>query len=198
MDMKLKMPFASSYSSDDDPMMSFNVAAAAKENIDAKAFIVLDSQTLKDGGITCRVSTHDDDRDEENYHAHVAFRCEITSAVAALNILEQSLDGNAHKTARALRNEAVIAGGVWSEEAAARQHDHARVQRIKAADYSRSKDWNLESGCYSAEDSRPHIPVFCTADTDLEVCEPFMLFYMSFFLYFHLHLYWISLMQSSR
>lgn len=91
-DSKLKTPLIGGYSDGDDSMMTFKVIVAAKYGISAKAFIVLDSQTLKDGGKTCRVSTHDDDRDEENYHARVAFCRAISSAVAALNILEQCTD----------------------------------------------------------------------------------------------------------
>lgn len=180
-----KTPFINSYSNDDDPMMCFKAAAAAKEGISTKAFIVLDDQTLRDGGKTCRLSTHDDDRDEETYHARVALRCKTSCAVAALNILEQSTDGNEQQMARSLRNEAAIAGGIWSEKAAARQHEHAKIAHIRAAEYPQSQDWNLESGCCSAGDSRPYIPVFCTADIDLEVCKALdvlFLFHISFFL----------------
>lgn len=174
-------------------MMSFKVATAAKEGISAKAFIVIDNQTLKDGGKTCRVSTHDDDRDEENYHARVAFRCELASAVAALNFLALSPDGQEHQAARALRNEAAIAGGVWSKDAAARQHEHAIVPRIKAEEYPQSKEWDVESGCNSAEDSRPYIAVFRVADIDLEVWD------LKLFHFIPLgHLQGISLIQVSR
>lgn len=171
-------PFTGSCSNVNDTMMSFMAAAVAKEGISSKAFIVLDTQTLEDGGKTCQVSTHDDGRDEDDYHMRVsAFRCDLSSAVAALSILEQSPDGQDHQTARVLCNEAAIAGGVWSDETAAGQHEHTKVPRITSADYPQSKDWDQESRRNCREDPLPYIPIFRTADINLEVCEtlPFSL-----------------------
>lgn len=152
-------------------MYDFMAAAKGKEGISSKAFVILDQQTAKDGK-TCQVTTHDDDSDEDNYQDRVAFRCDLSSAFAALEVLDRGLgeanDDYRHTTARSLRNEAAIAGGVWSREASDGQH--ARVSPLN--EYPRSSDWNDSSRRLNAGDPRPYIPVFRTADVSLEVCEP--------------------------
>ncbi|KAK7701874.1 hypothetical protein SLS64_010008 [Diaporthe eres] len=107
-----------------EPMRTFMAGAKIKEGISAKVFIVLDQQTSKVGK-TCQVTTHDDDSDEDNYEFRVPIRCELTSALAAAQALEVSPDQCGHHTARALRNEAAITGGVWTQESAEIQHSYA-------------------------------------------------------------------------
>ncbi|KAK7714384.1 hypothetical protein SLS63_011786 [Diaporthe eres] len=160
-----------------EPMRTFMAGAKIKEGISAKVFIVLDQQTSKVGK-TCQVTTHDDDSDEDNYEFRVPIRCELTSALAAAQALEVSPDQCGHHTARALRNEAAITGGVWTQESAEIQHSYAggRTARISVAQYPQSKDWDELSGTVRSEDARPYVPVFRTADINLEVFPPLLHF----------------------
>lgn len=173
-------PFATIVPKGLEPMSTFSAACKTKEGVSSKAFVVLDRQTAKDGQ-TCQVTTHDDDSDGENYLDRVLFRCELSSALAALEILEQGPDETdqyRHRTARALRNEAAIAGGVWSREASESQR--ARVLRITVDEYPRSSDWNdwNEEGDLGSttvvdlDDPRPYVAVFRTGDIGLEVLQP--------------------------
>lgn len=170
-------PFTSSMPDGLQPMYDFMAAAKRKEGISSKAFVVLDQQTAKDGK-TCQVATHDNDSDEDNYQDRVVFRCDLSSAFATLEALDRGLgeenDDYRHNTARSLRNEAAIAGGVWSREASDSQR--ARVSRIFLNEYPRSSDWDDSSGCRDAWDplARPYVPVFRTADISPEVCEPLL------------------------
>lgn len=161
------------------PMYDFMAAVKGNEGISSKAFVILDRQTANDGK-TCQVTTHDDDSDSDDYQDRVVFRCDLSSAFAALEALERGLgeesDDYRHNTARSLRNEAAIAGGVWSREASDSQR--SRVSRISLNEYPRSSDWNDSSRRRDAEDPRPYVPVFRTADVSLEVCEP--LLYLTF------------------
>lgn len=172
-------PFTASMPGGLQPMYDFMAAAKGKEGISSKAFVILDRQTANDGK-TCQVTTHDDDSDEDDYQDRVVFRCDLSSAFAALEALDRGLgeenDDYRHNTARSLRNEAAIAGGVWSREASDSQR--ARVSRISLNEYPRSSDWNDSSRRRDAEDPRPYVPVFRTADVSLEVCEP--LLYLTF------------------
>lgn len=157
------------------PMYDFMAAAKGKEGISSKAFLVLDQQTAKDGK-TCQVTTHDDDSDEEDYQDRVVFRCDLSSAFAALEALDRGLgednDDYRHNTARSLRNEAAISGGVWSREASDSQR--SRVSRISQNEYRPTSKWNHWSQRRDAGDPRPYVPVFRTADMSLEVCEPLL------------------------
>jgi hypothetical protein len=170
-------PFTATLPDGIEPMRTFMAAAKIKEGISSKVFIVLDQQTAKDGN-TCQVSTHDDGSDEDNYEVRVPFRCELTSAISDALALEVGLEQYGHTTARALRNEAAIAGGIWTQESVERQHSHARERaaRITEAQYPQSKDWDEFSGTVTSEDPRPYVPVFCTADIILEVFPPHSLF----------------------
>lgn len=175
----IKSPFTANMPSGPQPMYDFMVTAKGKEGISSKAFVILDEQTAKDGK-TCQVTTHDDDSDEDNYQDRVVFRCDLSSAIAALEALERGLgeknDDYRHSTARTLRNEAAIAGGVWIREASDSQQ--ARVSRISLNEYPRSSHWNDSSRSRIAEDPRPYVPVFRTANVSLEVCE--LLLYLTF------------------
>lgn len=153
-------------------MRTFMAAARIKKGISAKVFIVLDAQTAKDGK-TCQVTTHDDDSDEDSYEYRVPFRCELTSALAAAQALEAAPDQYGHTTARALRNEAALAGGVWTQEASDSQHSQTRERaaRISVAQYPQSKDWDEFSGTVESEDPRPYVPIFRTAETSQEVLQ---------------------------
>lgn len=168
-------PFTASMPEGLQLMYGFMAAAKGKGGISSKAFVILDRQTANDGK-TCQVTTHDDDSDDDNYQDRVVFRCDLSSALAALEALDRSLgeesDDYRHNTARALRNEAAIAGGAWSREASDSQH--ARVPRISLNEFPRSSDWNDSSRRLNAEDLRPYIPVFRTADMSLDVCEPLL------------------------
>lgn len=170
-------PFTANMPDGLQPMYDFMAAAKGKEGISYKAFVILDQQTAKDGK-TCQVTTHDDDSDEDNYQDRVVFRCDLSSAFAALEALDRGLgeeiDDYRHNTARILRNEAAISGGVWSREASDSQH--ARISRISLNEYPRSSDWNDSSRRWDAEDPRPYVPVFRTADVNVEVCEPLLSF----------------------
>lgn len=146
-------------------------SAKSKAGISSKVFICLDQQTVKDGR-TCQVSTHDDDSDMDDYRYRVVFRCELSSAQDALQILEQNqnqADPFCHRAARALRNEAAIAGGVWSREASELQH--ARVPHITTDEYPRSNQWNDSKSLDDVEygHRRIYVPVFRTADMSVEV-----------------------------
>lgn len=104
----------------------------------AKALVVLNRQTARDGR-TCQVTTHGDGFDEDNYyHDRVPFRCELASSLTELDALEQSQEQTGHKTARALRNEAAVAGVAWSREAPERQR--VRAPRIALEEYPPSED----------------------------------------------------------
>ena len=149
-------------------MIDFTAAAKAREGISSKAFVILDRQTVEDGK-TCQVTTHDDDSDEDNYQDRIPFRCELSSAVAALKDIEQCIDGQERKAARILRNEASITGGVWNQENAARQRE--KTPRIHPADYRQSNIWDGNSGPKAAEDELPYVPVFRTTDISLEVYQ---------------------------
>jgi hypothetical protein len=162
-----KSPFTGTLPDDIGPMSNFTAAARSRDDISSKAFIILDSQTVKDGGRTCQVTTYDDDSDEDNYQDRVPFRCELSSAVAALQAIERSQSGEEPKTARAFRNEAAIAGGVWSQESAARQH--SKTSHFNPADYPQNKAWDTNSGPRAPEDALPYLPVFCTTEISLEV-----------------------------
>lgn len=169
-------PFTANMPGGLQPMYDFMAAAKGKEGMSSKAFVILDQQTAKDGK-TCQVTTHDDDSDDDNYQDRVVFRCDLSSAFATLEALERGLgeeedDYYRHNTARSLRNEAAIAGGVWSREASDSQR--ARVSRISLNEYPRSSDWNDSSRRRNAGDPRPYVPVFRTADMSLEVCEPLL------------------------
>lgn len=170
-------PFTTKMPDGLQPMYDFMAAAKRKEGISSKAFIILDRQTANDG-TTCQVTTHDDDSDEDNYQDRVVFRCDLSSACAALEALHRGLgeenDDYRHNTARSLRNEAAIAGGIWSREVSDSQR--ARVSRISLNEYPRSSDWDDSSGCRDAWDplARPYVPVFRTADISLEVCKPLL------------------------
>lgn len=163
-------PFTATLPDGIEPLRTFMAAAKMKESISSKVFIVLDKQTAKDGK-TCQVTTHDDDSDEDNYESRVPFRCELTSALAAAQALEAAPDQYGHMTARALRNEAAIAGGVWTQEASERQYSHARERAalISVAQYPPSKDWDEFSGTVESEDPRPYVPIFRTAGISQEV-----------------------------
>ena len=168
-------PFTANMPGGLQPMYDFMAAAKGKAGVSSKAFVILDQQTVNDGR-TCQVTTHDDDSNDANYQDRVVFRCDLSSALAALEALDRGLgeenDDYRHNTARSLRNEAAIAGGTWSREASESQH--ARDSRISLNEYPRSSDWNDSSRSLNAEDSRPYIPVFRTADMSLEVCEPLL------------------------
>lgn len=99
------------------------------------------------------------------------FRCQLSSAIAALQELEQGSDAQEvlNKKARAMRNEAAIAGGIWSQESAAEQRERAKTPRITKTEYPPNKDWDLYSGPVGWEDPLPYTPVFCTTDISLEV-----------------------------
>lgn len=147
-------------------------SAKTKAGISSKVFICLDQQTVKDGR-TCQISTHDDDSDEDDYHYRVIFRCELSSAQDALQILEQTqnqVDPFCHRAARAMRNEAAIAGGVWSREASELQH--AKTPHIRTDEYPRNNQWNDSQSMDDFEygDRRIYVPVFRTADISVEVC----------------------------
>lgn len=147
-------------------------SAKTKTGISSKVFTCLDQQTVKDGR-TCQISTHDDDSDMDDYHYRVIFRCELSSAQDALQILEQTQDQTdpfCHRAARALRNEAAIAGGVWSREASELQQ--ARVPHITTEEYPRSNQWNVSISLEDVEYGvrRIYVPVFRTADISVEVC----------------------------
>lgn len=160
-----------------EPMRIFMAASKVKEGISSKVFIVLDEQTAKDGK-TCQVTTHDDDSDEDNYEFRVPFRIELTSALAAAQALEAAPDQYGHTTARALRNEAAIAGGVWTQEATERQYSQARERaaHISVAQHPQSKDWDEFSGTVESEDPRPYAPIFRTAEIRQKVFPPLFLF----------------------
>lgn len=179
-------PFTANMPDGLQPMYDFMAAAKDKEGISSKAFILLDRQTASDGK-TCQVTTHDDDSDEEDYQDRVVFRCDLSSAFAALEALERGLgeenDDYRHNTARSLRNEAAIAGGVWSREASNSQR--ARVSRISPNEYRRSSNWNHCSQRRDAGDPRPYVPVFRTADMSLEVCEPLLCLILMVTFLFH-------------
>lgn len=170
-------PFTATLPDGIEPLRTFMAAAKIKGGISSKVFIVLDQQTAKVGN-TCQVTTHDDDSDEDNYQFRVPLRCELASALAAAQALEVSPDQYGHEAARALRNDAAIAGGVWTQESAERQHSDAgeRAARISAAQYPQSKDWDEFSGTVRSEDPRPYVPVFRTADINLEVFPPLLHF----------------------
>lgn len=176
-------PFTANMPSGLQPMYDFMAAAKGKEGMSSKAFVILDQQTANDGR-TCQVTTHDDGSDDDNYQDRVIFRCDLSSAFVALEALERGLgeenDDYRLNTARSLRNEAAIAGGVWTREASDSQH--ARVSRISLNEYPRSSDWNDSSQRQNAGDPRPYVPVFRTADMSLEVCE--LLLYLTLIIAF--------------
>lgn len=168
-------PFTATLPDGIEPMRKFMACAKIKRGISSKVFIVLDQETAKVGN-TCQVATHDDDSNEDDYACRVPLRCELTSALAAAQALEMSPDQFGHDTARALRNEAAISGGVWTQESVERQHSHAgdKTARISVAQYPQSKDWDEYSGTVQSEDPRPYVPVFRTADISLEVFPPLL------------------------
>lgn len=180
-------PFTANMPDGLQPMYDFMAAAKRKEGISSKTFVILDQQTANDGK-TCQVTTHDDDSDEDNYQDRVVFRCDLYSAFVALEALDRGLgeeiDDYRHNTARTLRNEAAIAGGVWSREASDSQH--ARIPRISLNEYPQSSDWNGSSRRRDAEDPRPYVPVFRSADVSVEVCEP--LLYLTLLVTFLFHI----------
>lgn len=168
-------PFTANMPDGLQPMYDFMAAAKRKEGISSKTFVILDQQTANDGK-TCQVTTHDDNSDEDNYQDRVVFRCDLSSAFAALEVLYRGLgeenDDCRHNTARSMRNEAAIAGGVWRRKASDSQQ--AWVSRISLNDYPQSSHSNDSSRSRIAEDPRPFVPVFRTADVSLEVREPLL------------------------
>lgn len=156
-------------------------ACRSKEGVSSKAFLILDRQTVKDGK-TCQVATHDDYRDDDDNKDRVVFRCDLSSAVVALDALERGGlyeneddeahdddDDYRHNMARSLRNEAAIAGGVWSRQASSEcQRDDRTVPRIKLDEYPPASDWDCSSGRTAIDDPRPYVPVFRTANISPE------------------------------
>ncbi|CAN8097502.1 unnamed protein product [Discula destructiva] len=160
-----KTPFTGTLPDDVEPMWKFMAAAKEKAGISSKVFVILDSQTAQDGE-TCQVSSYDDDSDEDDYKDPLPFRCALSSVVAALRAMEESPEGRERSTARVLRNEAAVAGGVWSQASAARQH--AKTPRFDPAEYPRSEAWDTASEPKASEDPLPYISVFRTADISLD------------------------------
>lgn len=140
----------------------FMDAAKTKKGISKNTFVVLDSTTAKDK-TTCQVAI-DSRHEEELYWDYVPFRCELSSLIPALEALEHG-DGTA--TARKLRNEAAMVGGVWKQQ----QVDAVRNKqsRLAAADFPKSEAWDEYCGAESSESALPYVPVFRTADISLEV-----------------------------
>lgn len=161
-----RTPFTGTLPDDVSPMLTFMSAAKTKAGISSKAFVILDSQTAQDGE-TCQVSSYDDISVEDDYKDALPFRCALSSVVAALQALHESPDGEERSKARVLRNEAAVAGGVWSRESAMEQR--AKAPRFDPAEYPRSEVWDGNSEPRASEDAVPYIPIFCTAGVSLEV-----------------------------
>lgn len=162
--------------------MEFMNAAQSKDGISSKAFLVFDNQTRKDNGTTCQVSTYHDLSDKEDQYERVPFRCMLSSAVAALQALEQCPNGQEHPTARAMRNQAAIASGIWSQESAAEQEEKGKSIRFTPVEYPQSEAWDIKAGFVAAENPLPYVPIFRTANISLEVYIPvfFKIFFNSF------------------
>ena len=131
-------------------MEDFMNAVAKKSGVNGRAFVILDDTTAKDKS-TCLVAA---DVRGDNSHGidYTGFRCQFSSALSAL---EPLIHGS--ETIREMRNEAAMAGGVWSKSTL--DKIKSRKPRIDASKFPLSKHWNTGCGTMFHSD-KPYYPVF--------------------------------------
>ncbi|KAI1082928.1 hypothetical protein F5B20DRAFT_489790 [Whalleya microplaca] len=160
-------PFNQEYPEILQSMSEFMDATKNAKDISKTAFVVLDSTTAKDK-VTCQVAT-DGRHEQESHWDYVTFRCQISSLIPALEALDQ---GNGTATARKLRNEAAMVGGVWKQQRV--DGLKKKPPHFKLTDFPQSKDWDEYCGPESSESVLPYVPVFRTADISLETLATFL------------------------
>jgi len=143
----------------------FMDATKSKDGISHKAFVILDQTTASDKN-TCQIAT-DGREDEESQWTYIAFRCELSSIIHGLEAVEQAVEATG--TARDLRSEAAMVGGVWSKRRV--DEFRARPRRIGVGKYAVHESWDEYSGRDNAETDIPYIPVFKTSEISLEVSK---------------------------
>ncbi|KAK7956576.1 uncharacterized protein PG986_005798 [Apiospora aurea] len=153
--------------------------AMARDNMaTTKAYAVLDSHSAEDR-TTCYVSSFEyenreegdgEDEDEEEAASSVNIRCSLNSVVSLLDELEAAEDSTA---ARILRNEAAAVGGVWDAEKV--QALRNQPSKLRSAKWKPSPAWDEDCAMEGrGETAHPYLPVFRTADVNLETLQAFV------------------------
>ncbi|XXG95246.1 kinesin-like protein [Hypoxylon texense] len=144
----------------DQIILAFMDVISRKDGISKVAFICLDAVTAKDGA-TCFIATDSRGDKFADGLGYLGFRCVFASVPSALDALDSGM------SVRELRNESVMAGGIWAKEVMDAQR--ARASHIDLTQFPPHEAWDdVDMGPPS------HFSVFRTAHISTATLNEFL------------------------